>query len=121
MFTIAGICIISLLCDYEVKEVKFHTFKLKHKDNIEKETFEVEKSDGKTIEVLFNTVLLFNTMAKRIKFTGMMMFSYFNKCLTDNALEEWHAVTPHEDGQTVENFKYSIEEWFNTPFLTMLS
>ena len=23
-------------------------------------------------------------------------------------------VTPHKDNQTAENFKYSIEEWFNT-------
>ena len=53
-------------------------------------------------------------MAKRMEFTGPMMFSYFNKCLTDNALEEWRAVTPHEDDQTAENFKYSIEEWFIT-------
>ena len=110
----AGICIISLLHDYEVKEVKFHTFKLKHKDNVEKETFKVEKLDGTTIEILFTTVLLFNTISKRTEFTGLMMFSYFDKCLTNNALEEWRAVTPHKDGQTVENFKYSIEEWFNT-------
>ena len=110
----SGICFISLLHDNEVKEVKFHTFKLKHKDNVKKETFEVEKSDGTTTEILFNTVLSFNTMAKRMEFTGLMMFSYFNKCLTDNALEEWCAVTPHKDDQTAENFKYSIEEWFNT-------
>ena len=85
----AGICIISLLHDYKVKEVKFHTFKLKHKDNVKKETFKVEKSDGTTFEILFNTVLSFNTMAKGMEFTGLMRFSYFNKYLTDNALEEW--------------------------------
>ena len=62
----SGICIISLLHDYEVKEVKFQTFKLKHKDNVKKETFEVEKLDGTTIEILFNTVFSFNTMAKRM-------------------------------------------------------
>ena len=43
-----------------------------------------------------------------------MMYSYFNKCLMDNALEEWRAVTPHEEDQTEENFKYSLEEWFST-------
>ena len=90
----ADTCIISLLRDYDVKEVKFHTFKLKHKDNVEKETFEVEKSDGTTFAIMFNTVLSFNTMAKRMEFTGPMMFSYFNKCPTDNALEEWRTVTP---------------------------
>ena len=112
----ADTCILSLLRDYNVKEVKFHTSKLKHKDNVKKETFEVKKLDGTIIEILFNTVLSFNTMAKRMEFTGPMMFSYFNKCLIDNALEEWRAVTPHEDNQMVENIKYSIEEWFNTLF-----
>ena len=32
----------------------------------------------------------------------------------DNALEEWRAVTPHEEDHTEENFKYSLEEWFST-------
>ena len=48
-----------------------------------------------------------------MKFTGLMMYSYFDKCLLDNALEEWHSAMPHEDDQTVENFKSSLEEWFN--------
>ena len=105
---------IPLLRDYNVKEVKTHTFKLKHNDNTEKETFDVEKADGTTIEILFNTVLSFQTMSSRMDFTGTMMYSYFNKCLMDNALEEWRAVTPHEEDQTEENFKYSLEEWFST-------
>ena len=91
----AGIGIITLIRDYDVKDVKSHTFKLKHDDNVEKETFNVEKSDGTIVEVLFNTVLSFQTMSSRMNFTGTMMFSYFNKCLMDNALEEWQAVTPH--------------------------
>ena len=106
--------IIPLLRDYDVKEVKTHTIKLKHDDNIEKETFDVEKADGTTIEVLFNTVLSFQTMSSRMDFTGTMMYSYFNKCLLDNALEEWRAVTPHKEDQMEENFKYSLEEWFST-------
>ena len=110
----SGIGIITLIRDYDVKDVKSHTFKLKHNDNVEKETFDVEKSDGTIVEVLFNTVLSFQTMSLRMNFTGTMMFSYFNKCLMDNALEEWRSVTPHEDDQTVETFKYSIEEWFST-------
>ena len=109
----SGSCVIPLLCDYDVKEVKLHTFKLKHDDNTEKETFDVEKSDGTTIEILFNTVLSFQTMSSRMELTGAMMYSYFNKCLLDNALEEWHLVMPHEDDQTVENFMFSLEEWFN--------
>ena len=52
----SSISIVSLLCDYEVKDVKVHTFKLKHEDNEEIESFDVEKSDGMTIKMLFNTV-----------------------------------------------------------------
>ena len=40
------------------------------------------------------------------------MYSYFDMCLLDNALEEWHSVTPHEDDQMVKNFKYPLKEWF---------
>ena len=109
----SGICVIPLLCDYNVKEIKLHTFKLKHDDNTEKETFDVKKSDGATIEILFNTVLSFQTMSSRMEFTGAMMYSYFNTCLLDNALEEWRSVMPHEDDQAVKNFKFSMEEWFN--------
>ena len=83
----SSISIVSLLRDYEVKDVKVHTFKLKHEDNEEKETFDVKKSDGITIEMLFNTVLSFQTMPTRMAFTGPLMYSYFDKCLTDNALE----------------------------------
>ena len=61
---------------------------------MEKESFDVEKSGRTTIEILFNTVLLFHTMPSRTEFTGFMMCSYFDKCLLDNALEEWHSVMP---------------------------
>ena len=109
----SGNSIVPLLHDYNVKEVKSHTFKLKHNDNTENKTFNVRKLDGTTIEVLFNTVLSFQTMSSRMNFTGTMMYSYFNKCLLDNALEEWLPVTPHKDDQTPENFKYTLEEWFS--------
>ena len=49
-------------------------------------------------------------MSLRMKISGLIMFSYFDKCLLDNALEEWCLVMPHEDDQTVENFKFSCEE-----------
>ena len=52
-------------------------------------------------------------MSSRMEFTGPMMFSYVDKCLLDNALEEWHSVTPHGGDQIVKNFKFSLEEWFN--------
>ena len=87
-----------------------HTFKLKCDDNTEKETFDFKKSHGTTIEILFNTVLLLQTMTSRMEFTGSIMFSYFNKCLLDNALEEWCSVTLHEDDQTVKNFRFSLQE-----------
>ena len=29
-------------------------------------------------------------------------------------LEEWRSVMPHEDDQTVETFKFSLEEWFTS-------
>ena len=84
----SSISIVPNLCEYEVKDVKVHTFKLKHEDNEEKDTFEVEKSDSMTIKMLFNSVLSFQTMSTRMEFSGLLMCSYFKKCLTDNALEE---------------------------------
>ena len=108
----SGSCVIPLLRDYDVKEVKSQTFKLKRNDNMEKETFNIEKSDRTTIKILFNTMLSFHTMSSRIEFTGSMMYSYFDKCILDNALEEWCSVMPHEDDQMVENFKFSLKEWF---------
>ena len=54
----SGSCIIPLLRDYNIKGVKSHTFKLKRDDNTEKETFDVEKCYGVTIEILYNAVLL---------------------------------------------------------------
>jgi hypothetical protein len=109
-----SILIVTLLHDYEVKDVKVHTFKLKHEDDEEKETFDVENSDSMTIEMLFNTVLSFQTMSTRMAFTGPLMYSYFDKCLTDNSLEEWYSVTPHPDDQTIENFQYSQGEWLTS-------
>ena len=84
----SSISIVSLLCEYKVNDVKIHTFKLKHEDNEEKETFDIEKFDGMTVEMLFLTILSFQTMSTRMAFTGLLSYSYFNKCLTDNALEE---------------------------------
>jgi hypothetical protein len=109
----SGSCVIPLPCDYNVKEVKLTTFKLKHDDNTEKETFNDKKFDGTTIDSLFNTMLSFQTMYSRMEFTDPMMFSYFDKCFLDHALEEWCSVTTHEDYQRVKNFKFSLEEWFN--------
>ena len=52
----SDIWIIPFQCDYNVKEVTFHTFNIKHKDNVDKETFKVEKSDGSTIKILLHNV-----------------------------------------------------------------
>ena len=79
---------------------------------MEKETFDVEKSDGTTFEILFNIALLFKTMLLRMDFTHSIMYSYFDKCLLDNVLDKWRLVTPHKDDQTIKNFKFSLEEWF---------
>jgi hypothetical protein len=105
-------CVIPLLHDYDVKEVKLHTLKLKHDNNTKKETFNVKKSDGTTIKILFNTVVLFQTMSSRMEFTSPMIFLYIDKCLLNNALEEWCSVMPHQEDQTIKNFKFSLEEWF---------
>ena len=53
-------------------------------------------------------------MSSRIEFTGSIIFSNFQKCLLDNAFEEWNLVMPHEDDQTVENFKFSLQKWFTS-------
>ena len=103
----SNILIVSLLCDYEVKDVKIHTLKLKHEENDKIDTFDVEKSDSTTVEMLFLTILSFQTMSTRMTFTGPLSYSYFDKYVTDNTLEELRSVTPHQDDQTIENFKYS--------------
>ena len=46
MTNMSGSCVIPLLHDYNVKEVKLHTFKLKRDDNTEKETFDVKTLFG---------------------------------------------------------------------------
>ena len=38
----SSICIVSLQCDYEMKDIKVQMFKLKHDGTDEKETFDVE-------------------------------------------------------------------------------
>ena len=75
----SSILIVPFLCDYDVKGVQIQTFKLKHEDNEEKETFEVEKSVSTAIKMLFNTVLSFQTKFSSMPFTGPLMFSYFDK------------------------------------------
>ena len=69
-----------------------------------------------TFEILFCTILFFETMSTRMAFTGPLSYSYLDKCLTDNTLEEWRSVTPHQDDQALENFKYSQEEWLTSLF-----
>jgi hypothetical protein len=75
LLTMSSISIVSLLHDYEVKDLKVHTFKIKCEDNEEKETFDVKKSDDMTIEMMFNTVLSFQTMSTRMAFTASLMYS----------------------------------------------
>jgi hypothetical protein len=75
----SSILIVPLICDYDVKGVEIQTFKLKHEDNEQKETFEVEKPVSTAIEMLFTTVLSFQTKSSSMTFTGPLMFSYFDK------------------------------------------
>ena len=84
----SSILIVPYIHDFEVKVVRVHTIKLKHKCE-EKETIDVEKFDSTTIKMCYNIVLSFQTMPTRMAFTGALMFPYFDKCLTDNAFEEW--------------------------------
>jgi hypothetical protein len=67
-----------------------------------------------TIDMLFNTILSFQTMSTRMAFSGLLMFSNIDMCFTDNALEEWQLVTPHQDDQTIEKFQYFQEEWLTS-------
>ena len=105
-----GSCIIPLIHNYDVKEVKLHLFKHKCDDNLGNKTFDVEKCDRTMFKILFNTALLFDTMLLRMDITGSMMYSYFDKCLLDNVIDTWQLVTPHKDNQTIENFKISLQE-----------
>jgi hypothetical protein len=108
---VTSIPIVPLLCYYEIKDVKINTFKLKHEDYEEKETFDVEESDSMTMQMLFYIDLSFQTMSTRIGFTGLLMFTYTGMCFTDNALEEWQIVPLHQKIQTIENIEDSQEEW----------
>ena len=55
-------------------------------------------------------------MSTKMAFPGPLMYLYFDKCLTDNALEELHSVTLLQDDQTIENFQSSQEkkEWLTS-------
>jgi hypothetical protein len=113
LLAISSILIISLLCDNEIKDVKIHTFKLKHEYN-EEEDLMLKNHSVVTIEMKCNTALSPQTMSTRMAFTGPLMFSYVSKCLTDNDLEDWQSVTLHQHNQTIENFYYSQEEWLTS-------
>ena len=110
----SGSSVVPPLHDYNVKVVKLQTFKLKQDYNMKKGSFNVQKSDETTIEILFITGLLFLTMSSRMEFTGPMMFLYFDVCILHNALEELCLAMPHDDDQTVRNFKVFLKEWFTT-------
>ena len=64
--------------------------------------------------MLFNTVFPCQTMSTTMAITGLLRQSYFDKCLTDNAHEEWLPVTLHQDDQTIKKFQYSQEEWLTS-------
>jgi hypothetical protein len=60
--------------------------------------------------ILSCLVLSCETKSTKMAFPGPLMYLYFDKCLTDNALEELHSVTLLQDDQTIENFQSSQEK-----------
>ena len=48
----------------------------------------------------------------KMEFTGLMIYSSFDKCLSDNVLEECCSAMPHEDDQMAKTFKFSLKECF---------
>ena len=71
--------------------------------------------DGHLIEMICNIVLSFRLMNDRMQFSGPDLFNYFAKCLTMNALAEWHSVTPimHKE-QTKETFLSAQQAWLDS-------
>jgi hypothetical protein len=61
--------------------------------------------------MIFHNIFSFQAMSSSIEFTSPMMYSFFDKCLLNNALKGWQPVMPHVD-QRVENFESSLAEWF---------
>ena len=61
--------------------VKLHTFKLKHDDITEKETFDVEKLDGTTIEILLSLWYCFRQCLQewslKVKWCSLILISVF--------------------------------------------
>ena len=106
------LCVIDLLKSYDEKDVKLQTFKLKCGDCDNKESFDIKKADGNSIEMSCNTVLSFRLMNDRMQFSGLDLFNYFAKCLTMNALAEWHIVTPlAQEDRTKDSFFMAQQAW----------
>ena len=78
---------------YDKKDVRLQAFKLKCNDCDNKDSFDIEKADGNSIEMSCNTVLSFCLKNDRMQFSGPDLFNFFAKCLTMNTLSEWHIVT----------------------------
>ena len=61
--------------------MRLQTFKLKYHDGSNKESLDIEKTDGNLIEMSCKTILSFYTMKDRMHFPGPDLFNYFVKCL----------------------------------------
>ena len=104
------LCVIDLLKSYDEKDVKLQTFQLKNNDCDNKESFDIEKADGNSIEMSCNTVLSFCLMNDRMQFSGPDLFNYFAKCLTMNALAEWHIVTPLAQEDCTKDSFFTVQQ-----------
>ena len=62
--------------------------------------------------MLFHNIFSFQAMSSRTEFSSHMMYSFFDKCLLENALKGWQPVMPHEVDQRVQNFEFSLAGWF---------
>ena len=72
----------------------------------------LKKTYGNSIEMICNTVLSFCLMNDRMQFSGPDLFNYFVKCLTMNALAEWHIVTPlAQEDCTQDSFVMAQQAW----------
>ena len=109
------LCVIDLIKSYNEKDVKLQTFKLKNNDCHNKESFDIKKADGNSIEMSCNTVLSFRLMNDRMQFSGPDLFNYFAKCLTMNALAEWRIVTPlAQEDHTKDSFFTAQQAWLES-------
>ena len=64
--------------------------------------------------MICNTLLSFHHMKDRMQLSCPDHFNYFAKCLTMNALIEWHIATPLlQEDHTKEMFQTAQQAWLD--------